>query len=117
MRKSLSAGNLQDVLAAPSSTGRRRTSTGVHGDAARLDWQRHPSSANAAAASPGTRKAKKGTKLKKLLKLQSKSSPLADQQPNDDDDDDESILVPLHFLDAEREITRKPKIEVETTKN
>jgi hypothetical protein len=66
-----------------------------------MTWQ-----ANIACSSgsPGTRRAKKGDKLKGLLNKKLKNEPLSHQQSSDDDSE---ILMPLHFLDAKREVTRK----------
>lgn len=59
------------------------------------------------AKSPGKRRATKGEKLRRMLVHQeaTKKAPLAEQQSQSDDYDE--ILIPLHFLDAKREITRK----------
>jgi hypothetical protein len=66
-----------------------------------MTWQ-----ANIACSSgsPGTRRANKGDKLKRLLNKKLKNEPLSHQQSSDDDSE---ILMPLHFLDAKREVTRK----------
>jgi hypothetical protein len=74
---------------------------GVDAVLANMTWQ--PNSA-CSCVSPGTGRAKKGDKLKRLLKNKLKNEPPSHQQFSDDDNE---ILTPLHFLDAKHEVTRK----------
>ena len=73
----------------------------LSGDAAVASMAWEPSSAPLT-KSPGKRRAKKGEKLKRLLHLKAKA-PLAEQEVEEDND----ILIPLHFLDAKRDVEEK----------
>ncbi|KAG7371785.1 hypothetical protein IV203_017927 [Nitzschia inconspicua] len=106
-RKSLSLSHLDCVLS--SVPGKP-----AGGDAAVASMAWEPASAATAPSSvtksPGTtnskRRAKKGERLKRFLHLQGrdKGAPLAEQES--EEDDEEMRIVPLHYLDAKREITR-----------
>jgi hypothetical protein len=100
-RKSLSLSHI-DTIQSPVP------SKPAAGDAAVASMAWEPSSAPATKKTT-KRRAKKGEQLKRLLHLQAwqRGAPLADQQSSED----EEIIIPLHFLDAKREFTRKHAVK------
>ncbi|KAG7337994.1 hypothetical protein IV203_020634 [Nitzschia inconspicua] len=104
-RKSLSLSHLDCVLSPVPGKP-------AGGDAAvaSMAWERTSAAVapSSVTKSPGTtkRRAKKGERLKRFLHLQGreKGAPLAEQES--EEDDEEMRIVPLHYLDAKREITR-----------
>ena len=83
----------------PSPSYPTRHPRRLSGDAAVASMTWEPSSAP---VTKSPRRAKKGEKLKRLLHLKAKA-PLAEQEVEEESD----ILIPLHFLDAKKEIAEK----------